>query len=188
MKKLKLLLIGVILTFLTNPAFSLDLPAPPSGFDWVEAPEIKGAFLKPHGWYFKAHKQGEIQGYFIAKEDINQDGSFLTGMSVHVIPNIPQKQGISPTEFAFSFIRLATESREILKDPWSHDMGPFKSFGVVLINLDPQGNYNTHNLVIANDQTGTAYIVTYEAPTHTWKEAWGIGETMLGKLLIDSDI
>lgn len=183
------ILAGLFLATFTNHLHALDLPAPPKGFVWVEAIEIKGAFLKPTNWYFKKHKQGMTQGYFITKEDINKKGHFSTGATINVIPNIPSKTNMTPTEYAKAFIKKASASRQIIKEPWRHSMGPFNSYGVVLKNSDPkQGDYNTHNLVIGNDSTGTAYLVIYEAPSVNWRESWKIGEIILGKLYIDSDI
>lgn len=35
----------------------MDLPPPPSGFSWQEVPELKAAFLKPNGWFFKREEE-----------------------------------------------------------------------------------------------------------------------------------
>ncbi len=44
-------------------------------------------------------------------------------------------------------------------------MGPFQVYGVVLLNRDRQkGDFITHNLAIANDQTGTIYLLIFESP------------------------
>ncbi len=183
-------LIAVIFIATISPlSIALDLPTPPTGFEWVEAPEIKGAFLKPNNWHFKKHKRGKIKGYFITQENIDEKGSFTTGVTINVIPDIPEKTNVTPTQFAAAFIKEASDSRKIIKAPWRRSMGPFNSFGVVLQNSDPvKGNYNTHNLVISNDQTGTAYMVLYEAPVINWETSWKTGEVILGKLFIDSDI
>ncbi len=183
------LIIVISISILSQLSIALDLPTPPTGFEWVEAPEIKGAFLKPNYWHFKKHKQGEIKGYFITKENIDEKGSFTTGVTINVIPGIPEKTNVSPTQFAAAFIKEASDSRKIIKTPWRHSMGPFNAFGVVLQNSDPiKGDYNTHNLVISNDQTGTVYMVIYEAPVTNWETSRKTGEVILGKLFIDSDI
>ena len=183
------ILTGLFLTLFTQHIHALELPSPPLGFEWVEASEIKGAFLKPKNWHFKKHKQGETQGYFLTKENINKKGFFITGASINVIPNIPLKTNMSPTKYAKAFVKQASLSRQIIKKAWFHKMGPFNSYGVVLKNSDQKkGDYNTHNLAISNDTTGTVYIVIYEAPSYNWNESWKVGEVILGKLYIDSDI
>lgn len=182
-------IIGLFLLFFVQISIAQELPTPPMGFEWVEAPEIKGAFLKPIGWHYKKYKQGETQGYFITKENIDKKGGFITGFTMNVIPGIPEKMSTTPTQFAKSFIRKASVSRKNLIKPWSRSMGPFNSYGVVIKNPDPEkGDYNTHNLVISNDNTGTVYIVIFEAPTKDWESSWKVGEVILNKLLIDSDI
>jgi hypothetical protein len=60
---------------------------------------------------------------------------------------------------------------------------------VVLLNKDPQqGDYITHSLAIGNDTTGTFYLIVYESPASTWGAAREVGEPILKKFLIDSDI
>jgi hypothetical protein len=101
------------------------------------------------------HKQGDTQGYYITKEDIDKEGGFITGFTMNVVTDIPKKMNITPVQFSAEFINKASKSRKNITKPWSHSMGPFNSYGVVIQNPDTEkGDYNTHNLVISNDQTG----------------------------------
>lgn len=178
----------LFLFFFVNPSIAQDLTEPPDGFEWVEAAEVKAHLLKPKDWYYKKHKQGTTQGYFITKENIDKEGSYMTGFSMNVVFDIPRKKGVTPTEFAAVYIKRASNSGKIIKEVWAHSMGPFNSYGVVIENHDPKdGDFNTHHLVIGNDQTGTAYIVIFEAPTESWSSAWKDGQVILGKLMIESE-
>jgi len=179
-------LVGLILCTST---LATELPPPPAGYTWVRCNDIKGAFLKPTGWFFKKAVQGDTIGYFITKEDIDQQRAFKTGLSVNVIPNIPRKRGITATKFAASYIKAAVASREVFKEPWSTTMGPFEGYGVVVINRDShQGDFVTHNLAIANDKTGTVYLLTFESPLDQWDASWSIAKPMLKMFLIDDTI
>lgn len=183
--------IAITLLYLLASGLShaLDLPSPPDGYEWVEAEDIKGAFLKPESWYFKKLIKGNSQGYFITKEDIDKDGSFFTGVTINVILNITEKTGKSASEYAEMYIQGAASASSQIKKPWTHQMGPFNSYGVVLTVADPNdGDYNAHHLANSNNQTNTLYLVIYEAPTEDWDSAWTIGEKVLGKLYINSDI
>jgi hypothetical protein len=177
--------------FLAMGAVSLatELPIAPKGYAWVKCVETRSAFLKPDGWFFKKGKQGDIHGYFITKENIHETGRFYTGLTVNIIPHIPKKKGMSPTQYAIAYIQSAAKVRDVVKKQWSQDMGPFQAFGVVLRNKDSfAGDYITHNLAIGNDATGTCYLITFEAPASSWDSAWTLGEPMLQCFLIDSDI
>ena len=44
-----------------------------------------------------------------------------------------------------------------------------------------------YNLIIANDRTGTIYVVLYEAPEEEWEKAWKVGEPILKELIILDD-
>lgn len=45
-----------------------------------------------------------------------------------------------------------------------------------------------HQVLIANDKTGTLFIVLFGAPTYTWDEVWRNGEVMLKRLLLDDEV
>lgn len=179
----------LVFLLITFSAIATELPPPPSGYSWVSCTEIKGAFLMPQGWHFKKGSEGDTLGYFITKENINEIGEFFTGLSVNVIPNIPQENGMSPSAFADTYIKTASAQREVFKKPWVSTMGPFQGYGVVLVNRDSKkGDYMTHNLAIANDQTGTLYLLTFESPAKVWESSWSIGKPMLQRFLIDDTI
>jgi hypothetical protein len=164
-----------------------ELPPPPKGYTWQKCPDIKGAFLRPNGWHFKKHKQGDTLGYFITKENIKETGEFLTGMTVNVIPNIPKKKSMSPYKFAESYRDAARTAVKFSKE-WDKDMGPFRSLGFVVDKQHEDGQFRVHHLLIANEKTGTLYLVLFEAPVAEWDAAWKIAEPMLQFLYIDDTI
>lgn len=170
-------------------AADTELPAPPAGYSWASFTETKSAFLKPDGWFVKKALKGDVWGYFITREDIDKSGAFTTGLTVNIMPGVPKKKGMSPTQCAKELVGVMAQSKEVLKKPWSTDLGPFKGYGVVLLNRDPQGgDYVTHHLAIGNDTTGTLYIIVFEGPSASWEATWKIGEPILKRFLIDSDI
>ena len=63
-------------------------------------------------------------------------------------------------------------------------MGPFKGYGC----LYKSNGSMMHNLLIANDKTGSMYLIIFEAPEKEWEDAWKIGEPILKKLYIDDEI
>lgn len=178
-----------LLLFFSSAVLAKDvnLPTPPKGYKWAKCPEIKGAFLRPHGWHFKKSKQGSTLGFFITKENISKNGQFMTGLTVNVIPDIPKKQSMSPYEYARVY-RETTRKSEKITQEWNKDMGPFRSVGFVFDKKDKAGDFRVHNLLIANDNTGTLYLVMFEAPISEWNKAWKIAEPMLQYLLIDDTV
>ncbi len=189
MMKTVLVILSSLLIACPVYALETSLPPAPEGYSWTVFEETKSAFLKPNGWFVKKMQKGETWGYFITKEDIEKSGKFITGLSVNIVPNIPKKKGMSPVQYANEYIQTAARSKEVRKEPWATEMGPFKAFGVVLLNKDPkQGDFITHNLAIGNEATGTFYTIIYEGPASSWDATWKVGEPMLQRFLIDSDI
>ncbi len=163
------------------------LPKPPSGYSWEWCEEIKGAFLKPDGWFFKKGSKGDTLGFFITKEDLAKEGGFKTGLTVNVIPRIPAKKKISAYEFTRQFRDEARKSVKFIKE-WDRDMGPFRSVGFLYEKGDRGGAFKVHSLLISNDGTGTVYLVTFEAPGEDWETAWKTAEPIIKQLYIDDTI
>ena len=182
-------LLSILILLFCLASVKADNPpmSPPEGYTWAQCPEIKGAFLKPNGWHFKSGKQGDTLGFLITKEKIEPKGEFTTGMTVNVIPNIPKKKSVSPYVFARQFRDSAKKTVRFTKE-WDKDMGPFKSIGFVYSRNDKAGAFTVHNLLIANNKTGTLYLVMFEGPSAQWPEIWKIAEPMLQYLYIDDAI
>jgi hypothetical protein len=66
MKKLAILAFAA--AFFMQQCRAIELPKPPDGFTWQEIPELKAAFLKPNGWYFKQETQNGTLAYFITRK------------------------------------------------------------------------------------------------------------------------
>lgn len=174
--------------FVSSFSMANELPTPPKGYSWVQAKETKSAYLKPDGWYFRKERKGSTWAYFISKENIDKTGRFYTGVTVNIIPNIPKTKGKRPSEFSREFIQQAMKKGNITNS-WKNAQAIFKIFGYRTENKDDKnGAYLTHNLLFANDTTGTLYFIVFEAPTTSWGSDWGIAETILNFLAIDTEI
>ncbi|OGV72384.1 MAG: hypothetical protein A3K19_16305 [Lentisphaerae bacterium RIFOXYB12_FULL_65_16] len=182
-----LTVLGTILLGFSVHAEELQLPPPPKGYSWERCEEIKGAFLRPDGWNFLKSKKGDTQGYFITKEPAGEGKQFTTGLTVNVITDIPRKKSVTPYRYAQIFRESARKTEKFTSE-WDKAMGPFQSVGFVYIKTDKSGSRTVHNLLIANDKTGTLYLVMFEAPADEWDAAWTTGEPILKLLYIDDTI
>jgi len=72
----ELLVVSWVLFVLASPTLAIDVPPVPSGFAWQEVPELKAAFLKPNGWFYRQESQEGTFAVFITKEDISKGGEF----------------------------------------------------------------------------------------------------------------
>lgn len=70
----KLAILALVAAFLMPLCRAIELPPAPTGFTWQEIPELKAAFSKPDGWFFRQEKQKDTLAYFITKENIDTNG------------------------------------------------------------------------------------------------------------------
>ena len=170
-------------------AASMELPPPPAGFQWEACPEINGALLRPDDWFFTKQIDGDTRAYYVSKESISEDGEFTTGLTMVALVGYGDRNGISAVEFSKEYILNATSSSHIRKPPWMNRMGPFVANGVVITTPDfAKGDFVSHHLVIANEQTSTVYVVIFESPVEDWAAMKRLSDPMLKQLFIDSDI
>ena len=183
-----ILCIGSILAPEASVASS-DLPTPPRGYSWQACPEISGALLRPDGWHFKKEIDGNKRAYYISKQNIELEGEFTTGLTMVSFIDYGNANGVSLPEFAKNYIRNATRVAHVRKAPWTNRMGPFFAHGVIVTTPDvTRGDFVSHHLVIANEETSTIYIVIFESPVDDWAAMKVLSEPMLKFLYIDSEI
>lgn len=175
-----------IVLLLAGSAAAQKFPEPPLGYSWVSCREINGTFLLPWGWYFKKRVEGQTYGYYFTRENIEEWGVFSTGLSINVIPNIPKKNNMLPSVYAGSFIEAAVRQKEIYKQPWQETLASLPAFGVVLLNPDPLGgDFISYNLAIANDRTGTLYLLAFESKAEEWERIRVAAGIMLKNFYLD---
>jgi hypothetical protein len=159
--------------------FAIDLPVPPQGFSWQEIPELKAAFLKPEGWYFKQEEQKGTLAYFITKENIDKAGGFQTGLTVNVFRNLMQ----SAVDQAQAIIDRTAANKH--GEKWTKEAGPFKEFGCRTKDTDASGTIVMERLAVANPKTNTLYLFIFESPESEWNVSWKMGERIMDMLALD---
>jgi len=180
MKKLFLLLLFTTLILQTLSA--IDLAAPPAGFTWQEIPELKAAFLRPSGWFFKREEQKGTLAYFITKEDIDQNGQFLTGLTINVF-HLKKDSAVERGKDLIDDLAATKHGQK-----WARVFGSFKEFGCDYKDTDASGTTVVHNLTVANPKTNTLYLFIFESPEPEWTATWKVGKLIMDNLAIDDEI
>jgi len=178
----KIALLAVVLLLFVQTIDAIELPKPPSGFTWQEVPELKAAFLKPDGWFFKQETKKGTLAYFITQEDLAKTNEFSTGLSLNVI----HPKNDSAVERGKDMIDQMAVQHQVKS--WSRQFGPFQEFGCELKDTDASGTVVMHALNIANPKTNVLYIFTFESPAANWEAAWKIGQQMMEALALDDEI
>lgn len=169
---------------------TLQLPEAPSGFSWKRLPEIKAAFLMPDGWHFKHEHENSTDAFFITLEDIDKQGSFLTGLSVNAIPNVSKKTKLWVKEYALrlhSQIKQDTTIKVI--DEWQNPQGPFMVYGMRSEKVvNDKMTMVMYQLIVANEKTDRLYVIAFESMKDIWEAAWRLGDVMMTKFVLDESV
>jgi hypothetical protein len=165
---------------------NVELPAAPSGFTWKTIPEIKAAFLMPDGWFYKRVKKGDTLAYFLTAQDIDEAGSFDTGLSINVFR---KRKGQDSVTYAKQFIAGLGQRHELLRS-WETEMGDLHGFGCQVRAAANATSPATrmHYLAVACKPTNTLYVMFFEAPDAAWESAWAKGDVMLKIFVLDNEV
>lgn len=166
---------------------AVDPPEAPPGFSWRRLVKIKAAFLVPDGWHFMRGEQENTTAFFITRENIEEVGSFDTGLSINVIRDRPDLDAVA---YARSYIVAVLESNEVIGEPFANEVGRLKGFGaqVKVAGDEERPDIVMHYLAIGNSETNTLYILFFESPEPRWEEDWKTGQTMLRFFLLDDEV
>jgi hypothetical protein len=173
--------LGVLFLFCL-PAVPINVPPAPPGFSWQEVPDLKAAFLKPSGWFYREETQPETLAVFITKEDISKVGEFQTGMSLNVF-HLRKDRAVDRGKDMVTNIAKAKHA-----EMWTRKFGPFVEFGCQVTDADASGTIVMHVLTVANPKTNTLYYFTFESPESSWDDAWKLGKQIIDMLALDDEV
>jgi hypothetical protein len=178
----KFVILAFVVGFLVQTISAVDLPSPPAGFVWQEVPELKAAFLKPSGWFFKRQEEKGTLAYFMTKEDIDKNAGFQTGLTINVF----RLKKDSAVERGRGLVeRMAADKHG---KSWAQDAGPLREFGCFVKDTDSGGTTVMHALAVANPKTNTLYLFIFESPESDWDAAWKTGKQIMDMLAIDDQV
>lgn len=177
---LAILLLGLIPT----AAGAIDLPIAPGGYSWKAIDEIQSAFLVPISWHFKEAKGKETLSWFITRENIDEKGSFETGLTINVVR---KGEDFDPVSYAGAFVLNVVKQNEVLEEPFEAGGGKLRGYGCRVRVITETGPLVMHYLVIGNATTGTLFVMYFESPESGWEQAWAIAEPILTLFVIGDE-
>lgn len=163
---------------------ALTLPPPPPGYGWVEFKEGHSAYLRPEGWHVKTQQEGEVATLFISKEDMDQWGSYRTGLSVNLIRNVRQRAGMAPSQFARRSVAQAAAARDVLAQWTSPGEGGTLNVGFRYRDASLAPTMLVHTLLVADDAADALQVLVFGAPESEWDHAWPQGERMMKEMVL----
>jgi tetratricopeptide (TPR) repeat protein len=174
------------------------LPEPPTGYLWERAGQSGAAFLRPRGWYFTCVETESTWAYFITKQPIPPDAKpgsvqFETGFTINVLRQVPQVTGVSPSQYAQAYVAGVNQSpKHVAEGTWdcSEALGDsrYVALSVRFHEKHHPDPIRMHHWVIADDSSGKAYLVMFEAPIREWDKEWPIAEVVFERLALADEL
>lgn len=178
-----LLRVTAVLAAVSGALAAEPLPAAPAGFTWSRLAEIRADLLVPTGWKLSRQKKGDSETYHLAGPKAGAGAG--AAFDINWVPEVTKKTAMSPSKYAAGLVSAASDSHKLL-DKKSSSTGVFAtaSFRYADSGKGRDGMMVSYEF-LANDRTGSLYIVAFEAPAATWADAWAIGKVLFENLRLD---
>ncbi|MFI5317547.1 MAG: hypothetical protein ACHQ6T_17735 [Myxococcota bacterium] len=169
-----------LLWALAATAAAAELPAPPTGFSWHPVDAIKASFLTPDGWHLREERNGKTLALYITEQDSAPPQEFEVGATITAFLDDPD----APLKLKKLLDELAAKNSVQLKPAAN---GPFRILACQYDSKRPRDSLpiRTNVLGIANPNTGTSYLITFESPLSRWPEAWAKGKPIFDNLALE---
>lgn len=184
MKTHRLVLTVLLLGLLPAAVGAIDVPTPPVGYTWNHLDKINAAFLVPVSWHFKETQVKETLAYFVTRENIDEKGSFETGLTINVLR---KGKDFDAVGYAGAFILEMVKDKDVLEEPFEAGGGKLKGYGCRVRVTGENGPLLMQYLVIGNAETGTLYVMYFETPEPEWEKSWTIAEPILTLFVLGDD-
>ncbi|MBN8248777.1 MAG: hypothetical protein J0L84_15215 [Verrucomicrobia bacterium] len=167
----------------TLATMAADMPPAPAGFAWTRLPEIRADLLKPSGWTLDHQRKGGSETYRLAAP--KKAGSPAAALDINWVADVPGLAGMVPSKYAAGLVATASESHKILE----RESGTIGSLASVAFRFADSGPGRDGLMVryqlVANDRTGSLYILAFEAPAREWTNSWKTGAVMMDRIRWD---
>ncbi len=155
------------------------LPDAPDGYRWLRYEEGKSAYLRPQGWHVKTEVEGKTASLFISQENIDKQGSFDTGLTVHIIGDVAVRAGLIASKYASAYVEELAKSKSVLERAETSAQDGYSSHTLRYRDASRPPAILVHTHVLADDTADVLRIAIFEAPESNWDSAWAHGEKIL---------
>ncbi|MCF7973743.1 MAG: hypothetical protein K9N55_08000 [Phycisphaerae bacterium] len=188
------ILIGLVLVMVVSgcrrPEFlgSQERKAP-KGYVWQEFKEVHAACLKPKNWHYSDVMRENHSIFRLTRERVSANQEFLTGLTLHVFKDVPNVTNIKPSELAEKYLSeyaMSKQTVEVFVPKHSGNM--IQSGGTYQGKLFVRGKsrvFKIHITALANDNTGTLYLLVYACPANQWQKFMSTIVTVGSDVMLD---
>ena len=159
------------------------LPAAPEGFSWVRLREIRADLLQPAGWKLSRERKGTSETYRLSAPGRGRTNG--PAMDINWVPDVPKQAGMAPSQYAAGVADAAAKNHKLVE----RADGKPGAISRTTFRFEDSGpgreGWTVSYQLIANDRTGSLYIMAFEAPTREWTNAWKTGAVLMERVRLD---
>jgi len=164
-------------------AAAAEAPSAPPGFAWTRLPEIRAEILKPSAWTLDHQRKGASETYRL--EAPKKEGAPAVALDINWVGEVAKQTGMLPSKYAAGLVAEASQNHKILE----RESGTIGSRASVAFRFADSGPGRDGMMVryqiVANDRTGSLYVMAFEAPSREWTNAWKAGSVMMDRIRLD---
>jgi hypothetical protein len=158
----------------------------PHGYSWVDCTGMGARLLLPDGWHFRDRPGSESDVCSISTAPPDGTGQFETGLAITRLRNVPDKAGVSTSDFARRLLDEVAKTHRVRRRS-SSSQPPFEAYRAEVETEAPDGGtLRLYELAIANPSTGTVYLVVFRTPAKRWDADWKRVEPVVERLGLDT--
>jgi len=147
-------------------------PKSPKGYVWQEFKEVHAACLKPKKWHYSKVMLENHSVFRLTREKVSFNQEFLTGLTLHVFQDVPGVMDMNPSELAEKYLsEYAMDKQTLEVFVPKHSGNMIQSGGTYQSRMNLRGKTRTfkvHVTALANDESGTMYLLVYACPANQW--------------------
>ena len=161
------------------------LPEEPKGFSWYTAKNGAGSYLLPKGWHVKEATAGSADLLYLTREKITHDNGYFAGLKVRREKGVTARYGVSPAEYAETFIAEVIGNAEVLRSAVVEG-GPTPMYVArIAEQREAVGRVIVHYSVIGVDSRDMVFLISFEAPAIEWNMLEDTARELLGQFILD---
>ncbi len=174
----------ILLCGMVHPGRAIELPEAPPGYSWRQVGELKAAFLVPGGWRFAPDRTANRVTFHITAPG----DSDRAGLTIVAVPGPEEGEGgVVPSRLISALYNEIRKHRGFERAQ-AAAQGPFKTIRFQYRDPSDAPRFREYSLLVANDRTGTFYVLVFRAPLESWDEQWRTVAPVFDAIVLDDEI
>jgi hypothetical protein len=161
----------------------------PKGYVWQEFKEVHAACLKPKNWHYSTVMLENHSIFRLTRDRVSAKQEFLTGLTLHVFKDVASVMNMKPSDLAEKYLSEYAMNKQTVEVFVPKDSGGMiQSGGTYQGKMFIKGKsrvFKIHITALANDNTGTLYLLVYACPANQWQKFMNTIVTVGSDVMLD---